>query len=105
RLATLSEGTQLRVAIELNNPATVLAVQLETPDDYHMIGWAPRYLVKDLFSAICESPSDICATIVKVNPAPAPIKQRVLVEIKGRWSADYKPMDSQEFQPLSDHLH
>ncbi|MBW6513093.1 MAG: hypothetical protein K0A93_13445, partial [Desulfuromonadaceae bacterium] len=42
RLATLSEGTQLRVAIELNNPATVLAVQLETPDDYHMIGWAPR---------------------------------------------------------------
>lgn len=105
RLAELTEGTQLRVAIELNNPATVLAVQLETPGDYHMIGWAPRYLVKDLFSAICESPSDICAKVVKVNPAPAPVKQRILVEIKGRWSKDYQPMATQEFQPMVGPLH
>jgi hypothetical protein len=101
KLLELKCGEQLRVAVELNNPATVLALQLETPDDYHMIGWAPRYLVKDLFQAICEAPNDICATVVKVNPSPAPAKQRVLIEIKGRWLADYEPMSSQEFQPLS----
>lgn len=101
RLLSLSSGEHLRVAIELNNPATVLAVQLQTPDDYHMIGWTPRYLVKDLFQAICESPNDILATVVKVNLAPAPTKQRVLIEIKGRWSVDYEPMSTQEFQPLS----
>jgi hypothetical protein len=100
KLLQLKGGEKLRVAVELNNPVTVLAVQLETPDDYHMIGWTPRYLVKDLFQAICESPNDICATVVKVNPSPAPAKQRVLIEIKGRWLADYKPMSTPEFQPL-----
>lgn len=101
RLLALTSGEHLRVAIELNNPATVLAVQLETPDDYHMIGWAPRYLVQDLFEAICEAPGDIRATVVKVNPAPAPSKQRVLIEIKGHWAAGYEPMSTPEFQPLS----
>lgn len=100
RLMQLESGAHLRVAIELNNPVTVLAVQLETPDDYHMIGWAPRYLVNDLFRAICESPNDIRATVVKVNPTPAPSKQRFLIEIKGRLAADYEPMSTPEFQPL-----
>lgn len=101
RLLKLAGGENLRVAIELNNPVTALAVQLETPEDYHMIGWAPRYLVKDLFQAICESPNDIRATVVKVNPTPAPAKQRVLIEIKGHWAADYEPMSTPEFQPLT----
>ena len=103
KLIALKAGEQLRVALELNNPATVLAVQLETPEDYHMIGWAPRYLVKDLFKAICESPDDICATVVKVNPSPAPAKQRALIEIKGRWPVDYEPMSTPEFRLLKTH--
>ena len=101
RLLSLTSGEPLQVSIELNNPATVLAVQLQTPSDYHMIGWTPRYLVKDLFQAICESPNDIRAKVVKVNPAPAPTKQRVLIEIRGRWAAEYEPMSTPEFQPMS----
>ncbi len=100
KLLKLKEGERLQVAVELNNPATVLALQLETPDDYYMIGWAPRYLVNDLFRAICESPNDLTATVVKVNLSPAPAKQRVLIEIKGRWMEGYEPMSTQEFQPL-----
>ena len=65
-----------------------------------MVGWAPRYLVKDLFQAISESPTDINATVVKVNPVPAPAKQRILIEIKGRWPVNYEPMSTPEFQPL-----
>ena len=45
RLMQLKAGDSLRVALELNNPATATAVQLETTEDYHMVGWAPRYLV------------------------------------------------------------
>lgn len=105
RLLSLASGDHLQVSIELNNPATVLAVQLQTSNDYHMLGWTPRYLVKDLFQAICESPNDISATVVKVNPAPAPTKQRVLIEIKGRWLAEYEPMSGKEFQPLSQLAH
>ena len=100
RLLNLNEGDHLRVAVELNNPVTVLALQLETPQDYHMIGWAPRYLVKDLFQAICEHPNDITATVVKVNLSPAPAKQRILIEVKGRWAAAYQPMSASDFQPL-----
>ena len=101
KLLGLKSGEALRVALELNNPATIHALQLQTPDDYHMVGWAPRYLVKDLIQAICESPTDICATVVKVNPVPAPAKQRVLIELKGHWPANYKPMSTAEFQPLT----
>lgn len=101
RLTLLSEGDELRVAIELNNPATGLALQLETSNDYHMIGWAPRYLVKDLFQAICEAPNQIRARVIRVNPAPAPIKQRVLLEVKGRWTEAYEPMAAHEFQPIA----
>jgi len=101
KLMSLKAGDTLRVAIELNNPATVNALQLQTPDDYHMVGWAPRYLVKDLLKAISESPTDIGATVVKLNPVPAPAKQRLLIEIRGRWPAKYEPMSTAEFQPLA----
>jgi len=99
----LEAGKTLQVAVELNNPATIHALQLQTPDDYYMIGWAPRYLVQDLFTAISEAPKDICATVVKVNPAPAPAKQRLLIEIKGHWPKDYEPMSTPEFQLVKTH--
>jgi len=101
RLNTLQPGDALRVAVELNNPATICALQLETPDDYHMVGWAPRYLVHDLAHTIDESPTDISARVVKVNPPPAPIKQRFLVELKGHWPANYHPMSAHEFKMLA----
>lgn len=99
KLLTLVKGDVLRVSIELNNPATTIAIQLET-EDYHMIGWTPRYLIKDLVKAIDESPTKIHAHVIKVNPSPAPAKFRVLVELKGHWPRNYKPMSSREFQLL-----
>lgn len=100
RLMKLREGEALRVAIELNNPVTNVAVQLQTSEDYHMIGWTPRYLVDDLFFAICDAPNAINAKIIKINPTPAPAKQRVLIEVKGRLASDYQPMSTDQFQPL-----
>ena len=42
---TVSRRAKTFVGLELNNPATTLAVQIQTTD-YHMIGWAPRYLLE-----------------------------------------------------------
>ena len=56
RLSRLKEGDRLQVAVEVNNPVTGAAVQLETAEDYHMIGWAPRYLIKDMLSALGQCP-------------------------------------------------
>ena len=99
RLDKLTAGETLYLAVELTNPATGTAIQIQT-EDYHMIGWAPRYLLKDLMAAMSQSPRQYSAFVVRVNPVPAPSKQRVLIELCGHYPAGYKPMSSQEFQPL-----
>ena len=50
RLDHLTKGEELHLALELTNPKTEVAVQIQTTD-YQMIGWAPRYLVPDLMMA------------------------------------------------------
>lgn len=99
RIGRLQPGEKLYVTIELTNPATQVAVQIQTVD-YHMIGWAPRYLVGDLVHAIAQSPAEYVARVVRVNPAPAPSKQRLLVELSGRWP-DYEPMTRGDFEVLA----
>lgn len=100
-MASLKGGELLRVALELNNPATKLALQVET-DDYHMIGWAPRYLISDLKQAIDNSPEAVTGVVVKVNPAPAPLNQRVLVELTGRLPLNHAPMSDRDFQLINE---
>ncbi|MDE2757067.1 MAG: DNA-binding protein [Acidobacteriota bacterium] len=97
RIGRLKAGEDLYVTLELTNPATTLAVQVQTTD-YHMIGWTPRYLVTDLTAAMAET-ANYSAHVVRVNPQPAPSKQRVLVEMRGRWDK-HEPMASEDFMPL-----
>ena len=99
RTDTLKSNEPLRVSIELNNPTSELALQLES-EDYAMLGWAPRYLVKDLLQAIIASPTQVAARVVRVNPTPAPVNQRVLVELEGSLPAHYEPMSGSDFQLL-----
>lgn len=99
RLEALKAGEMLHVTLELTNPATCLALQLQTTD-YLMIGWAPRYLVNDLAKAITNAPNHYEARVVRVNPMPAPSKQRLLVELRGDWP-DFEPMATEEFEPLA----
>ena len=97
RIGRLTEEEELYVTLELTNPATGLAVQIQTTD-YHMIGWTPRYLVTDLVAAMAESPR-YSAHVVRVNPLPAPSKQRVLIEMRGCWDK-HEPMMSEDFVSL-----
>ena len=97
RLKGLKPEENLYVTLELTNPKTRVAVQIQT-EDYHMIGWAPRYVTKDLVAAMAESP-EYSASVVQLNPQPAPSKQRVLVEMRGRWDK-HEPMTSPDFNPL-----
>lgn len=100
KLEELVAEQPLYITAELTNPATGTAVQLQT-EDYYMLGWAPRYLVHDLVSAMANSPGNIGAKVIKVNPAPAPSKQRVLIELSGTLPENFKPMAGEEFQFLS----
>ena len=98
RLVSLSSGEDLYVTMELTNPRTRFAVQIQTTD-YYMIGWAPRYLVPDLAMAVTRKPRDYAAHVVRVNPQPAPSKQRLLIEMRGKWD-DYDPMIGPDYQPV-----
>jgi len=101
RIETLKPGDPLRVAIELNNPATGLAVQLQA-SEYQIIGWTPRYLVIDLMQIINNSYQNIRAKVVRVNhDFPASMQQRVLVELSGIYPYEFEPMSSEEFQTIA----
>ena len=98
RLNLLTPEEKLHVTLELTNPSTRLAIQIQTTD-YHMIGWAPRYLVGDLTRAMTEQPHNYAAHVVRVNPQPSPSKQRVLIEMRGKWDG-YEPMEGGDYRPV-----
>lgn len=100
RTRGLESEEELIVALELNNPATGLAVQIQTTD-YHVIGWAPRYLVDDLSRAMAEAPFECKARVARFNPPPAPSAQRVLVEMTGQWEK-HEPMSGRQYKVLAD---
>lgn len=97
RIDKLKEWEKLLVAIKLKNPATGLAAQIQT-EDYHMIGWTPRWLMPDVVAAARET-GECAACVVRVNPLPPPSPQRVLIEMTGRWDK-HEPMTGEDFVPL-----
>ena len=98
RLGKLEPGEELRIALELNNPVTGQGVQIQTAD-YHMIGWAPHYLVDDFAKAMADGPGKYDARVVKLNPQPIPSKQRLLVELCCHWN-QHRPLSGSDYQPL-----
>jgi hypothetical protein len=102
RAQILQPGEALQVAVEVNNPATTYAVQLQTTD-CHLIGWAPRYLVDDLRAALIEH-ATISATVQRVNRLGAPFTRRVLVELRGGVPSSFEPMISDEYRVLESEL-
>jgi len=99
RAEDLEVEENLQVAIEVNNPATVCAVQLQTSDG-HLIGWAPRYLVSDLRVALLEHPR-VTAQVRRINRMGAPFARRVLIELRGSVPPDFEPMSSEDYEVVA----
>ena len=98
RLDKLTPGEELHMKVQHDNPVDALAVQMLTTDS-HMIGYTPRYLANDLAGAMTHAPDAYKARVVKINPQPAPSKQRVLIEMTGNWG-QHEPMSGEDFRPL-----
>ncbi len=103
RIKQIKEGEQLYLALEMANPETKHAIQIQTMD-YYMIGWVPRYLVYDLFTALKDD-QEYSAHVVRVNSVnvptvpPVPHNLRVLIELKSQWR-NHDPMDIEDYRPL-----
>lgn len=98
RSLQLSPEEELQISLELNNPVTKLAVQLSTKD-YLTLGWAPRYLIEDILSAIPKC-DNLDAKVVRVNDMHVPPNRRVLIELSGHLPKDFKFMSSLDFQVI-----
>lgn len=99
RAKRLVPGERLQVAIEVNNPATGFAIQLQT-NDGHLIGWAPRYLVEDLRQGLVE-PSAVQAEVRRINEVGAPFARRVLIELRCGLPSTFEPMTSSDYKVLT----
>ncbi len=104
RLDALEPDETLYVTLELTNPRDGVAVQIQT-EDYHVIGWAPRYLVGDLAAAMAEAPFEYSVRVVRVNRPDAssgyPVlsPHRVLIEMRGKWER-HEPMTDKDYRPV-----
>jgi hypothetical protein len=99
RAMALKPGEALGISLELTNPVTTVAIQLTTRDDYHFVGWTPRYLVEDLLLAIADGPH-VGAKVVRINGDDVPPNRRVLVELSGKLPQGVEPMTAAHFQPI-----
>ncbi len=98
RLNRLQEGEKLFIALELTNPVTQLAVQIQTRDNY-VLGWAPHYLVNDLVAAMADSPGEYEARAVRIHKETHSPRPTLLVELSSHWNK-YEPMSGPDYQPL-----
>ena len=62
--------------------------------------WFPiGRLDRDLARSMAKRPRDYAASVVRINPQPAPSKQRVLIEMRGKWDG-YEPMKGDDYRPV-----
>ena len=84
-------GEELRLSLELNNPATGHAVTVKTADQY-AIGWLLRYLVDVVYrngGRLIEEPE---ARVTQLNSTGS-LSSRVLVEFTGRLPLSVRSVD------------
>jgi len=110
RAMRLQPGEGLGIAVEMNNPATGIALLLLSRD-YEFLGWTPRYLAEDLFQAVAQmsrlpqaaqGSEGFSAQVVHVNAEGVPANRRVLIEFKGYLPQGYVPMAGEPFQPYAE---
>ena len=95
----LEAGERLKVSLGGKVAAGTMRLRLQT-EEGREVGWAPQYLTYDLMLD-AESLGECEASVVQVNPAPAPSRQRVLIELTGN-PGGYEPMSGENFRPLVD---
>ncbi len=103
RVASLKLNEELRLLLEIGNPADAQAVAVCTSDreGRYLIGYVPRYLAADVRS-LCETcdPDQIELAVRRVNPT-APLQQRLLLRFECCWPDGFDPCGDAAFKPLA----
>lgn len=76
------------------------AVAIRSHHDRFLLGYIPRYYARDVAALLRHEP-DLEVRVERVNPAPAPVQQRVLLHLDAPWTVPGQPFEAQAYQPLA----
>lgn len=94
----LSPGTAIELRPDPENPEDSQALAVFAAGTH--IGFAPRYLRRDLQTVHDASPTESRVTVTRINPAPTPMQFRVLATVDARWPEGFRAFAGREFAPL-----
>jgi hypothetical protein len=99
RLATqLTPRTPIELRPDPENPEDKEALAVFAHGAH--IGFAPRYLRRDLQTVTDRAPAESRISVTRVNPPPTPMQFRVLATFDGPWPVEFRPFSGPEFAPL-----
>ncbi|MEM9881712.1 MAG: DNA-binding protein [Planctomycetota bacterium] len=95
-------GDRLFLQWDTQNPADHQAMSLRTAN-HLAAGFVPRYLTDDAWRLqreqdLCGWPIEI--TVAHVNPAPAPMQQRLVCRMEACWPDGFVPFSGDAYQPV-----
>lgn len=99
RIAMLRPNDRLLIMHDFQNPADTSALALRTEDRF-LAGYLPRYLLGDAFSLLQQCVI-VEVFVAQVNPAPAPMQQRLLCRLESCWPHEFRPFCGDQYRPFS----
>ena len=99
RVVELATGERLFGMLDFQNPYNPNAIAVRSEDN-HFLGYLPDYLTRDLITLRQYDPHALDLTVERVNPAPAPRDNRLLIRMQARWPEGVQPFDDEKFRPV-----
>jgi hypothetical protein len=100
RIANLDVDEMLFPMFDVSNPYDPHAIAVRTGDPRHLIGYVPRFFVRELRTCIESARmEDVYLKVARVN-LEAPLQFRLLCRFTSPWPKGFKPWSQPEYQPL-----
>jgi hypothetical protein len=99
-VSTLQRMERLLLCYDVQNPTDSNAILLRTQAG-QLVGWTPRYLCHDLKEVCDRYDHEPIVSVVRVNPHPAPLGQRLLCKLDANWPDGFMPFSTPEYESLA----
>jgi hypothetical protein len=100
RLNHLNQGNKLYLMRDIQNKSDVLALALRTDDPPEIVGYCPKFFVKDFGRLIDSNGADkVEVSVVKVN-LESPLQFKLLCKFSTNWPDEFAPFADEIFQTI-----
>jgi hypothetical protein len=83
----------------VQNEYDTRALTLNTQDHY-IVGYCPRYLLSNVFELVMRNPQLVDVRVARINPAPTPLRFRLLCKMTYSILDEVQPFSQDEYQPI-----